>query len=857
MARSMLRLGPVHVVVVAGSPALREAIAAWLGGVKRVRIVRTAASAKDLDGQRIECDLVVASGLEGSRELRAIGKRIGSQAGLVALTLGTTPLPAGWAGVRPGASRTHVLDHARAHPERNLAASGAVLSALAVATAAAVAAFLYVPRFGVSFERAALAYAERYPDTSVWWHVWGSGGPLLASSSWPLIKGAALTGLGPAAFVLLAALAGAVLGIALQALVLRAGARRSALALSLVVVIGPALWVWPRGGDVGSLVGLTGVVLALAGSVTRNLRVLATALAVAVSSFGGVLWMAAAVVAAIASAVRSRQRRRATFAGVVFGVLASAAVTLPPVAARGLEGLRPSLARTPAASDLVPVLATVAVVLVVLARGRLRVPALGVAAALLVAGNALALVVPVHAPEPSRIPTSGAFGRLAVHPAEALAIVTSNPDVPTTGDEVPAEIMVGAGGRTETNALLERLGADRARTPDRTSAIIFNERDWAVLDRDRLLFAAPIIRPILTAGITPTVLLIADEADARVFGEAMAAVGAATERLITVWSPRPVDELDLDFLQEFTMVAVYGRPWTSAGRASDLLQRYLDGSGFILMDIASRPGSQILGMPDAVNLQRSADEYRVVEEVKDDALPLVTLAAGADGRVVAMDQWRYRDDAAWELATVRVGTERVLQFGATKVAGEALAAHMLWSGLDLPARAAAGDEAARDQLERAIQWMLTDAAMQLTGPYGRPAGTVCPTGAADPRPAAGAEAVTCADVLDNATATSIFQSPTRWRVRLKVATTHLLFKERFHPEWRAYQVEQRVGGSESTTPLPIRPTVDGHMYVTLPPNARIVDFVFERHPLEAASRGVSAVATFVLLAISFFLWRRR
>jgi len=62
---------------------------------------------------------------------------------------------------------------------------------------------------------------------------------------------------------------------------------------------------------------------------------------------------------------------------------------------------------------------------------------------------------------------------------------------------------------------------------------------------------------------------------------------------------------------------------------------------------------------------------------------------------------------------------------------------------------------------------------------------------------------------------------------------------------------------EQTTPLEIRQTVDGHMYVTLPPNARIVDFVFERHPLETASRGISAVATFITIAVSFFLWRRR
>lgn len=858
MARSMLRLSPVHVVVVASSPAFREAIAAWLGAVKRVRIVRQAASSRDLDGQHLECDLVVASALDGPGDLRAVGKRLGAQAGLVALTLGASPLPAGWTAAHPGASRTHVLDHARAHPERSLAASGAILAGLGVMTAAAVAAFVYVPRSGASFERAALAYAERYPDTSVWWHVWGSGAPLLASSSWPLIKAAALTGLGPAAFVILAALAGALLATALLALLVRAGAGRWALALALLGVLGPALWVWPRAGDVGSLVGLSGVVLAVAASVTRTLRVPATALSVAVSAFGGPLWIAAATIAAIGSAIRARQRRRATAAGAVFGVLMSIAITLPPIASRGLDGLWPPLARPLAASDLVPIAAVVALLVLVHARGRLRVPLVGSAVAVLVAGSALALAVPVAAPEPTRIPTTGAFGRLAVHPAEALAIVTENPDVPTTGDEVSAELMLGRADRAATNAKLERLGADRVRTPDRTSAVIFNERDWTVLDRDRLLFAAPSVRPILTAGLTYSVLVIADEADARTFGEALVRIGIPTETLIAVWSPRPVDELDLERLKEFTMVAVYGRPWANAPRAGALLERYLDSSGFLLMDVASRPGAQLLGMPAAEPLQRDVSEYRVEEKVAEGGVPLVTFDAGAEGRVVAMDAWNYRDDEAWELASVRVGAARVLQFGVTSVAGDvSSAAHMVWSGLDLPGRAASGDQEARDQLERAIQWMLTDAGVGRTGGYGRPDGAPCPPGAKDLSGRTEARPpITCAEVLDNETATSVFQSPTRWRVRMKVASTAVLFKERFHPQWRAYQVDQMGGGAESTTPLPIQPTVDGQMYVTLPPNARIVDFVFERHPAEAPSRGVSAVAAFILLATSFFLWRR-
>ncbi len=850
MARSVMRLGPVQVVVVSPSPVLRDSISAWLRGVKRVRIAKAVGSSRDLDGQRVECDLVVASGLEGPAELRAIGKHLGSQAGLVALTLGLSPLPAGWVGVRPGASRTHVLDHAVAHPERGLAASGALLSALLVANLAALAAFLYVPQTGVSFERAALAYAERFPDSSTWWHVWGSGAPLLATATWPLLKGAALTGLGPAAFVLLAAIVGAVSAIAVLLVARRASAGRIALAAAALAILPPAMRVWPRGGEVGSLAGLAGVLLAVGGTATGRLRLPAMAGAVVVSAFGGYMWIAAAAAAAIISALGSRRYRRATVFGALLGALISTAIALPPILSRGIEGLRPALARAPAISDLVPVAAAAAILAVCLAlsRARARRAIIGIAAVVLISANALALIVPTPE-EAGRIPSTGPFGRLAVHPAQALAIVAANPDVPTTGDEVPAGMMLGEDERLTTGARLDRLGADRIRAPDRSSAIIFNERDWAVLDRDQLLFAAPFVRPVLTTGITTTILLVAEEVDARVFGEAMAEIGAATETLIVVWWPRPLEELDLDALQEFTMVAVYGRPWIELAAASDLLQRYLDSSGFLLMDVAARAGQQPLGMPDAEIQQREADEFRTDEDVAEGATPLITAETGWSGRAAVLGQaWEFADDPDWELATMLVGASRVLQFGATQVGREALAAHMVWSGVDLPGRTAAGDEAAKAQLERAIEWMLGDAGVGVTGNYGRPSGEPCEPGKAEG---------TCATQLDNETGVSTFRSPTSWRVQMKAATTGVLFKERFHPQWRAYQVaEMSDAGQESTTPLEIRQTVDGHMYVTLPPNARIVEFVFERHPLEGATRGVSAVAAFLTIAVSFFLWRR-
>ena len=62
---------------------------------------------------------------------------------------------------------------------------------------------------------------------------------------------------------------------------------------------------------------------------------------------------------------------------------------------------------------------------------------------------------------------------------------------------------------------------------------------------------------------------------------------------------------------------------------------------------------------------------------------------------------------------------------------------------------------------------------------------------------------------------------------------------------------------ESRSSLPVFETTQGYMYVTLSPNARVVDLEFDRHPFEPATRGVSAIALFAVLGISFFQWRHR
>lgn len=836
MARSVMRLGPVHVVVVAPSAALRGALASWLRANKRVRLVRSAASAAELGGHAIDCDLVVASALEGTRELRALSRRFGRSAGLVALSLGTAPLPAGWIPVGPGAARDHVLDHAVAHPERSVAASSTVLASIVVALVAVLVGVVWVPETSVSFDRAAMAYAARFPDTGTWWHIWGAGAPYLASASWPLLKLAALAGGGPEVFVLLAGAVSALYGVSFLLLALRAGARGYAVVAALAAMLPPALWVWPRGGDVASLAGLAGVVLALAGTQVGRMRILTIAVAVAVSAVGGYPWVLAAALAAAIGGIRAR-RGRASIAGAILGTLLSTAVTLPPLLSRGLEGLRPPLARAAALSDLAPVLVSAALIGVILmssrggpARGRVRALVVAAAAVVVIASNALAFAVPVPELSVPRVPSTGAHGRLAVHPAQALALAAVSPDLPTTGDAVTLPLILGTEPKDPSNTHLEWLGVDRALLPDRSSAVIFNERDWPVLDRERLLFSAPRVRPILTAGITPTMLVVADEPDARVFGEALIQLGIPSDVVVPVVAGQQLEQLTRDTLREFTMVVVYGRPWTDVATAEAVLDDYLQLSGFVFWDSAGRAGAQpLVGAAQTVR----ADDANATGPRTE----LVT-ATGFSGRATAIDRFVYRADPGWEQAALAVGNKRVIQYGQTVVAGDTgiAAAHMVWSGADLPARAAAGDERALGQLRQALLWMLSDAGVTPTGGYGIPES---------------------GDVLDNELATTTFKDPTRWRVELKAATTGLLFKQRFHGQWRAFQVEtQGLSGMDTRTSLKIRPTTHGYMYVTLPPNARTVEFVFERHPFEAAGRGVSAIALFITIGITFFVLRQ-
>lgn len=831
----MMRLGPVHVVVITASAALRTAIVDWLKTNKRVRIVKAAGSVSELGPQPIECDLVVSSALDGPRHLRVIGKRFADTAGLVALSLGTTQLPAGWIPVGPGGSQRWVLDHARAHPERTVARQWAGISAAIAAIAAIVAAPRYVPVDGVSFQRAALAYAQRFPDASTWWHVWGAGAPLLAADSWPLLKLGALIGSGPEVFVLLAAGVGALCAASFLTLALHSRRRFLALGVGVIAALMPAAWVWPRGGDISSAVGLSGVLLTLAATGERRFRFAKVAVGVAVSAGGGLTWAVAAAAIAIAVGVRSKHGRESLGGGLT-GVALSAAISIPPFLSRGIDAVRPPLARAMAVSDVAPVIAIAALFLVVAARGRARAALMAAGIAVAVAANGLALAVPTPTFDVPNVPTTGSFGRLAVHPTEALAYAGKRPDLGTTGGDVSSSLMLGGQPKDATNAELEWAGADRALLPDVSSGEIFNEREWKVLDRQKLLFAAPRVRPILTAGITPNVLVVADPQDAKTFGDALIHLGTTSDRVIPVFADRPLDQIDQTELRSFTVLVIYGQPWKDHAKAEKLLNDFLQISGFVLWDAAARPGSlPVVGEARATS---AATDLRSIG--KDGSL--VTDTTGYAGDAVSIGAFQYANDQAWEQAALVSGDRRLMQFGSVNVAGSGdTFAHMVWSGLDLPKRVVAEDPHAMLLLGSALQWLVGSAVsasgVQQTGQFAPPI---------------------AGDTLDEDTATSTFLGPTHWRIELKTQSTGVLFKEHSDPRWSAFQVDQmRLSDQQARSRLPIWKTTHGYMYVVLPPNARIIDFVFEAHPLETAARGVSAIALFLVLGVTFFQWRRR
>ena len=830
LPRSVLRLAPVHVVVAAPSPALRSALVAWLERSKRVRIVRVVSGAAELGAQPVDCDLVVASALGGPRELRALASHFAGRAGLVALSLGLSPVPAGWAPVAPGAAQERLLEHAVAHPERSVARTWAFTTAVVVALVLLLLSSVYARATTTSFEVAAIAYAARWGDAGTWWHIWGAGSPYLASPGWPLLKLAALAGGGPDTFALLSGVLAALCGMAFTLCAGRLGAKRLAPAYALLATAPPALWAWPRDGDATSLAGLASIAFALAAGRAGRLRVAAIATAVALGSFAGYPWVVLAALIATVAGIRAR-RARASLGGAVLGILLSTAIAAPPILARGIEGLRPPLARLPAASDLAPVAAAIAVLLVLRARGRARIPLTAVAAAILVSANALALIAPTTRPEARHIASSGGLGRLAVHPAQALAFAAAEPGLPTSGSDLPPSLMLGEPAKAVMNARLEWEGVDRAAPPDRSAALVFNERDWRAIDREDLLFQAPRVRAILTAGITPTILVIADEGDARTFGEALLELGSTSDRVIPVRSSKPLDQLDRDTLRQFTMIAVYGQPWTDIGKAAAVLDDYLQLSGSVFMDAAGRPGKQPL-LPEAHTLRAENGDTRTVGDHTD----LIT-ADGYQGRVVAIEPFQYHADQRWEQGALTVGSRRVIEFGQALVASEvAVSTHLVWSGVDLPARAAAGEPGAQAQLGTALSWILGAARVTPTPSFGTPSG----------------------DRLDNDTATSTFLDPAHWKIELRTASTGLLFKEHWHPQWRALQVDVApLSGLESRTSLPILQTTHGYMYVPLPANARTIEFVFEKHPYESAARGVSGVALFVTIGVTLFLWRRR
>ncbi|MEK7285079.1 MAG: hypothetical protein AAB114_04370, partial [Chloroflexota bacterium] len=378
----------------------------------------------------------------------------------------------------------------------------------------------------------------------------------------------------------------------------------------------------------------------------------------------------------------------------------------------------------------------------------IRRVALALTAIAVVGLSILTPFVPLQSPEPP-LEAIGPHGRVAATRDRALALLARQPDLSVTGDGATPALLLGLEPKLPMQARLEWLAVDRAMVPDRSAAVIFNERDWSLIDRDRLVMQAPLVRPVLTAATTPAFLIVAEEADARRFSDAIVAIGSSSDIIIPVRSLVPLDDLDRDFLRKFTALVIYGRPWRSEAKAASVLQSYIDGAGFVIWDTAGRPGPQPL-LPAA----KAIDQPERYGTGGERGL-LLSEDRFAGGTVVAMPAFDLEPN--WEYATLLAGNERVILYGITQVG------RVVWSGADLPGRAVAGDGRARLQLEKILVWILQSAQIQFSGGWPRPSGTE----------------------LRYEGGTATFFSPTKWRLELTLAATGILFKESPHPQWRA------------------------------------------------------------------------
>lgn len=805
-------------LVVAASPRLRSALARWIRADPTVGVVAAVPGSSDVTEAHRLSDLVIASGLGSQRELRAIRDRVGRGQGLVALTLRNEPVPPGWARVGPGTGRAAVLGHARRRrpaDKRSLVRTPIVLasgSLLALVAAAAAAAF-YTDPTGASWQRAALLFAERFPATDdAWWHSWGAGAPLLADPGWPALRLAAGLADPALGFRSLAAFGAALCAIAVALLARRLESPGAVAALAGAATLAlPGLWTWARGNDALSLIGLAGALLAASASRAGVWRIALVAFSIGLSSVGGFVWLGVAALAALAG---TRTARSDSLAGVALGWLLSSVLTLPPLVIRGDLAGAPPLARAPALSDVVPVavcVLTLGAVWALRRRGAVRPLGAALAVVGLAGSSALALAVPRDAVDQPLAAVSP-FTRVAASTGRSLRLQATDPRIATTADALDPRALRGEVSLRQQAADLEWLAVDRALAPDEASAGRYIGRGWQAVDRARQLFGMPAPRPILTAGLTTTLLVVARPDDLRLVGEALIALGSSSDLLIPVGTSLPLEALDLDTIRTFTAVFVYGAAFENRGAAARVLDAYVESGGIVVVDAAgsAAPGPLVSAVEPVADPPGPFASRGDIASLGSDR----PLASGAPLVSIAKP--------AWEQASLSVGERRVIVVGEKGPAK----GRVVWSGADLPRRAAAGDPVSQDDLGTLLRWAIGAHAVA-TGPWPAPAGN-------EYRFAGG---------------TATFLAPGHWRVDITQAATGVLFKQAMHPFWTAYQVESR-----SRIPLTTWPTAHGLMYLPLPTNARRIEFVFET-PFRDLGRGLSALAILGIAVGTFLRWR--
>jgi hypothetical protein len=315
--------------------------------------------------------------------------------------------------------------------------------------------------------------------------------------------------------------------------------------------------------------------------------------------------------------------------------------------------------------------------------------------------------------------------------------------------------------------------------------------------------------PILTAQTTTTALVIGKDVDYDLLLRSLAPSNANSRQVIPVRGPERIDDLTLDELNQFDVVVLHGASAGHNKAAADLLARYVDGGGGLVIEAADSSAflidlSHVEGAPIPVTAALTAPiAGRWGFDVRTDPV-----SDGIDFGAFAPP--RFGDRGAWETVSgsaLKPWAHPVVLANKLVVvaAGQYGHGRVVWTGMNLPYHAADYHNAAESTfLARMIAYVSRE----------RP----------HPAPRYRAQ----------------FVDAERRQIVVEPGATGVLLKETGTADWHA-TVDRKTAR--------IYPAGPGMMYVPLPPGgtaSHVVVFAYRTSVLGRVAIGVSAIAVLAL-----------